>query len=327
MSRNGLASQDKPLGPAGQQFWWEIRQRRADPNRTINCRRASSVEDDLEQTRRALTPKILHDTFTVHRPRRRRSFSCMRSLVKSDIKPTLLHDLRLFFDASYRLDLVQVRLKEIMEQQKLLPSDLFARIDNDHSNKVDVEELAAMVHELQVPMKKIDVEHLMERVNRNNGRNHCSLQEFTDWLKRYVRIRASSRRSGDQFSDTNLLRRESLKFHPLLRRRLRELWKLTDANGNGNLDCEEYVLLHMNLQRAIVPPNAKRFDEKRGRKLALAEWEFDVQGEACMDEHLFILSMFQMADAWRTGPIHADAYMEFMNWLDGRMMSTDESGK
>ena len=64
-------------------------------------------------------------------------------------------------------------------------------------------------------------------------------------------------------------------------------------------------MLHLNLQRTIIKPEA--FDVAEARRLAIREWEFDSQGNDEMDYNLFMLSFFQMADVWREGPVKLDA--------------------
>ena len=64
-------------------------------------------------------------------------------------------------------------------------------------------------------------------------------------------------------------------------------------------------MLHLNLQRTIIKPEA--FDVAEARILAIREWEFDSQGQDEMDYNLFMLSFFQMADVWREGPVKLDA--------------------
>ena len=75
---------------------------------------------------------------------------------------------------------------------------------------------------------------------------------------------------------------------------MQKFWKLVDTDNSGLIDEEEYVALNLNLQRAVMDD----YDEDKGREIALREWEFDCQGEHALDERLFMLSFFQLADAW-----------------------------
>ena len=45
-----------------------------------------------------------------------------------------------------------------------------------------------------------------------------------------------------------------------------------------------------------------------------------------MDFELFMLSFFQMADVWREGPVRLQAYLDFMDHMEGSLMVTNDEG-
>lgn len=253
---------------------------------------------------------------------RRNSFHGMRSL--RGVEFTLLHELRAYFDATYRLNMVRERLRAVSEEKGLSAEDMFSLVDTDQSGEIDAQELGAMVSLLGVRLKKIDLETLMTLIDKS-GNGECDVDEFRLWLTfRNKDITGRRRDKKDEYNDVNLLKRESLKYHPKMMAVMDTWWKLVDSDLSGSISCEEYVKLHLNLQRAIV--HQKSFDVARARRLALQEWEFDSQGMREMDKNLFILSFFQMADAWRTGKIAVESYTGFMDMLQQRM-TFQEPGK
>ena len=122
------------------------------------------------------------------------------------------------------------------------------------------------------------------------------LEEFEKWYYSTDDLWLERRRRDpeDVFSDSSLMARESLRFDPTIRKGLRQFWDLVDMDHSGLIDEEEYVQLNLNLQRAVMDD----FDESKGREIALREWEFDCQGQDALDERLFTMSFFQLADAW-----------------------------
>ena len=83
----------------------------------------------------------------------------------------------------------------------------------------------------------------------------------------------------------------------------RRVWTLTDEDGSGYLDVEEYVHLWANLKRVVssggeTRRRAAEAEAADDRRAALKEWEFDAQGADHLNYSRFALSFFQIADAW-----------------------------
>ena len=254
-------------------------------------------------------------------PKRRRSIDCTRGLGEFEL--TMLHDLRSYFDPTYRLNTIRERLRSISAEHGLSAKDMFDLVDVDGSGAVDADELGAMVAMLGVKVKQVDLVTLMELIDKSaNG--DCDVEEFKTWLEYRVDLSGRRKDPWDDYNDRKLLMRESLKFDPTLMKVMNSWWRLADADDSGSISKEEYMKLHINLQRALI--KQKELDISKARALASQEWEFDSQGRKEMDQELFKLSFFQMADAWRTGDIKADAYTGFMDMLQTRMTTKDEDG-
>ena len=253
--------------------------------------------------------------------KRRRSLDSTRGL--GAYQATMLHDLRSYFDATYRLNTIRERLREIAAEHGLTAKDMFDLVDMDGSGDIDADELGAMVAMLGVKVKQVDLVTLMELIDKSaNG--DCDLDEFQTWLDFRVDLSGRRKDPWDDYNDRKLLMRESLKFDPSLMEVMNSWWRLADADDSGSISKEEYIKLHINLQRALI--KQKELDISKARALASQEWEFDSQGRQEMNRELFKLSFFQMADAWREGEIEPKAYTGFMGMLQTRMTTKDEDG-
>eukprot|EP00618_Florenciella_parvula_P000339 CAMPEP_0119524678 /NCGR_PEP_ID=MMETSP1344-20130328/39584_1 /TAXON_ID=236787 /ORGANISM="Florenciella parvula, Strain CCMP2471" /LENGTH=774 /DNA_ID=CAMNT_0007563249 /DNA_START=20 /DNA_END=2341 /DNA_ORIENTATION=- len=235
----------------------------------------------------------------------------------------LLHELRLYFDNLYRIDLVHARLKTLIDTHDLDVSEMFGLVDEDDSGEIGLEELHKLVSKLGIVMKKIDVGCLMDSIDLT-GNGECDADEFEDWLTIPIRDHPSRKIPGDEYNDINLLKRQSIIYDPKWLERVRVFWTLVDADRSGSISMEEYITLHLNLQRTTCKPS--KFDVAEARRLAIREWEFDSQGQDQMDFHLFMLSFFQMGDAWRMGmgDVHIDRYMAFMDMMEDNLVYHDK---
>jgi hypothetical protein len=101
--------------------------------------------------------------------------------------------------------------------------------------------------------------------------------EFDRWLHDGTDSWLSQRRRGrrDVCNDVSLLQRDILRFSPEVRAALDDFWNLVDSDGSGYVDLDEYLHLHLNLQRAVYKDE---FDEAEATAVARREWEFDCQG-------------------------------------------------
>ena len=79
---------------------------------------------------------------------------------------------------------------------------------------------------------------------------------------------------------------------------LSEIWRVTDENGDGSIQKDEYLEMSRKLYRVVVGQEAG--DEAEVLRVAEAEWEHDRFGAAELDRQRFVQSWFQLADLWTT---------------------------
>ena len=149
-------------------------------------------------------------------------------------------------------------------------------------------------------------------------------------LARLRAVAAAAKVREDPCTDRALLGREALKWDPRVRRCIDAFWTLTDEDGSGYLDVEEYVHLWANLKRVVssggeTRRRAAEAEAADDRRAALKEWEFDAQGADHLNYSRFALSFFQIADAW-TDKVSADAYGTFLEWLLSAATVSDPAG-
>lgn len=82
---------------------------------------------------------------------------------------------------------------------------------------------------------------------------------------------------------------------------------LYDADGDGTIDHDEYVLSNRLVQRCLL----EDFDPHTATDTAEADWLVDAQGHDHLDYGRFTQSWFQLADLWTEG-ISADQYASFL---------------
>lgn len=104
---------------------------------------------------------------------------------------------------------------------------------------------------------------------------------------------------------------------------VQEFWILVDESGDNKVDLEEYIELNMHLQQVVDLYN---FRKKVAKKIARKEWEFDSQGYDHLNHERFMMSFFQMADAW-AAEISSKAYTDFLAKLLKMTTRVREDGK
>ena len=189
-------------------------------------------------------------------------------------------------------------------------------------------------------MKATEVDALMDRIDAD-GSGAVDMDEFHNWLfgtegQWLGKLRRCDAR--DPQNNARLMRREMLRFDPTVRELLRGFWVLSDADGSGSIDREEYMDLHLHLYAAMnveVTRAADALEEglrgkdgwkEAARAIAAREWEFDAQGRDFLDEHLFGVSLFQLVDAWGgDGPDKtASVLAKFLCFLMDRLSEIDD---
>ena len=240
---------------------------------------------------------------------RRRPFS--REQYPKLPRETMFHELRTFFDADYRLHMVRLELRKLLASTKMSLSDLFDKVDRDKSMKINRDELKLLIELAGCHIKDMEVDYLMSQIDGDDS-GEVDLSELSTWYysKEDDRLTTRRTRHDDDFTDRRILLRESLRFHPEVQTLMNDLWVMTDLDGSGSINKQEYVILHVQLQYYMLP-KGEFHDTKKARKLAEAEWEFDRHGLEEMDKRLFDLAMFQLVDLWRTdGKINNDTFFE-----------------
>ena len=271
---------------------------------------------DEEEGSRAFTRKPTLPTSQFAPLQRRHSFSTL-----PDQEPTLLHDLRSYFDPQYRLYLVKKQLLSLVRDDDVSVEEMFDLVDEDFSGVLERDELKKMILILQIKVKEVEIDTLMDILDED-GSGGVDIDEFQDWLfateDQWLERRRT--RDDDEFNDRRLLQRDILRFDADIRGMLGALWDLVDADQSGQVDLQEYVTLSVNLQRAVTDD----FDLDEATKIARREFEFDAQGCETMDRTLFFWSFFQLADAWRDGDdINSGSYCYFMDFLSDRCTSIE----
>ena len=81
--------------------------------------------------------KDAHDGLHGER-KRTQSFDFPERLIEAGTQRNMLHELRIYFDALYRIDLVHARVRTIIEVHNLKVEDMFGLVDEDGSGEVHV---------------------------------------------------------------------------------------------------------------------------------------------------------------------------------------------
>ena len=109
-------------------------------------------------------------------------------------------------------------------------------------------------------------------------------------------------------------KRAALREHPDVISALNVWWDITDADGNGVIDRDEYILLGKALYRVIINDG----NEKAAQESAENDWEEDCRGNETMDEALFKQAIFELVDLW-TDTLDAVEYVDFLMSLLEKM--------
>ncbi|KAH8059794.1 serine/threonine kinase [Aureococcus anophagefferens] len=274
------------------------------------------------------------------KPARRHSFDWLQFCRDGDRRPVARPPLTLFHELRYRLFQVREHLKEVMRGRDMGTKALFDSIDGDGSGEISREELGEAMRTIGVHVKATEVDELMDQIDAD-GSGAVDMDEFHNWLfgtegQWLGKLRRCDAR--DPQNNARLMRREMLRFDPTVRELLRGFWVLSDADGSGSIDREEYMDLHLHLYAAMnveVTRAADALEEglrgkdgwkEAARAIAAREWEFDAQGRDFLDEHLFAVSLFQLVDAWGgDGPDKtASVLAKFLCFLMDRLSEIDD---
>jgi len=239
----------------------------------------------------------------------------------------LLHELRCFFDASYRLHQVRMATKATMRELDLGCVQLFERYDTDGSGRIDRAELGQAISTLGLVIRASEVDAVMAETDKDGG-GDVDTDEFAAWLfapSQDPRLDAKRRYDErDPCNDKELLRRDMARFDPMVRKLLEGFWQVCDRDKSGAINLEEYLFLHLNLYAAMhVEATQTEGWEAEATKIATREWEFDAQGRGSLDRNLFAISFFQLVDAWLVGEPSVDAYVKFLCFLMDRITVQD----
>ena len=113
------------------------------------------------------------------------------------------------------------------------------------------------------------------------------------------------------YSDINLLRRESIRWHPRVRNILLQLWDLVSKDAHGTIGQDGYIEMCLKVYRALVDDSNSPEIEELRIEHAIEDWETDHMGYGCLDKARFARAWFQLADHW-THEICVDSYANFL---------------
>eukprot|EP00947_MAST-08B_sp_MAST-8B-sp1_P003985 g3985.t1 len=124
---------------------------------------------------------------------------------------------------------------------------------------------------------------------------------------------------GAEFNTpTALLQRETLVFHPVIRTMLEKIWEVTDEDGSGGIELDEYLIIQRKLYCSLVENRYGQAEDAEGRKawkkIALEDWDTDRRECEDIDKRKFFNSWFALVDIW-TGDISAESYIAMLSTL------------
>ena len=102
---------------------------------------------------------------------------------------------------------MHARLKTLIDTNNLDVHEMFGLVDEDGSGEIGLEELHKLVTLLGIVMKSMDVGCLMDSIDLT-GNGECDADEFRDWLNIPIRDHPSRKIPGDEYNDSNLLKRQ-----------------------------------------------------------------------------------------------------------------------
>jgi hypothetical protein len=165
----------------------------------------------------------------------------------------------------------------------------------------------------QLYMKKIDRRVTSHNDSRKgDGKGEESRPDLMEQLRAYYDHNTDDQDTTNNAFYTNkaILERESLRYHPKILALLDELWLVTDNNGDGQVDRNEYVSMSMKLYRCFVGDG----DRENAADIAQKEWENDSFGEKYMNKSKFKQAWFQLADTW-TATTSPSEYVIFLQGI------------
>ena len=110
--------------------------------------------------------------------------------------------------------------------------------------------------------------------------------------------------------NSDLLKRESLRFEPRILRWLDTLWKVTDNDKSGTVNFTEFSKMFNVLYCALVGGDD---DPAAVQQLARREWEHDTAGKAEMSKRQFKQSWFQLTDMVSPGAFFASGFVSCLS--------------
>lgn len=196
---------------------------------------------------------------------------------------TMFHELRSFYDPLYRLQRAREQIVDVMRKYNVGMNQLLGY------DEVDLEELSEAIEELGVDLRQSELALFFD-----SDDGLVTAQQLYSFL--YSKSDSSldeliRNDPKDPHNNVRLLRRDSTRFDPDVRRALQAFWKLVDKDVVAK---DEYVQLHKNIYKALKGEEGDEdWLERLGR-----EWEVDSRGKPWLNKQLFEMSIFQLADAW-----------------------------
>ena len=135
------------------------------------------------------------------------------------------------------------------------------------------------------------------------------------------------------YSDAALLQRKGLREHPAIVACIHRWWYCLliptfDANRNGKLDKDEYMIFHKCLNMALQSgveglDNRTPLSPAVQTQMALEDWEEDTQGTGSVNIERFKSALFELVDMW-TETTDPQEYLDFLEYLFGSMCKAME---
>lgn len=236
---------------------------------------------------------------------------------KEQMQPTLMHELRCFYDSEYRLLKIQEALKDEMRKRGLGTKALFDDFGTNGSEAISKEDLInAIQRVLHVTVRQADMDNIDE-----NDDELIDIDEFHHFIfstssGRQWRAQPRRQDKRDKNNDVRLLQRDMIRFDPVVLNLLRGFWLVCDKDRSGYLDKNEYIDYHMNLYASLhVAETRTPGWQNYARRNAEKEWESDVQGNTRLDQCRFQISLYQIVDAYIDGEPSKENVAKFLCFL------------
>lgn len=123
------------------------------------------------------------------------------------------------------------------------------------------------------------------------------------------------------YTNTALLKRESIQLEPVVRCVLMDLYEAVDEDGNGEIDQSEHAKLVERLYTCLQlfwDENMPALSEEEMQKMCEDDWQADSQGHANVDFNRFATSIFRLCDVW-TDALNGEVYLAFLCRLRNRL--------